>query len=323
MNPKTDYHGMELRGRDFRGMNLARADFREADLRGADFTGASLIDANFTNARLGVRPFTGFLLLLGAVSISIAAGVATGLLAEATRQRAISSDWQDVLGGWLLVLVVVVFLFWLVRKGALQAVRIFAIVMVSALVLDFVILLIFGSVRLERGLPIVGLILLFVPAAIAGILGRVVGGTMGTWAIAAVAALGGLAAGRVSGGFAAVVVSLLLVVVSRRALKGDARDLPVRRLAHRIVTHRGTRFTEADVTRADFTGTILTQTDMTRAVLADAVWEQGRGPFIIDEPIVSSEPTSDKMAADANGQQAETPNIADQGPNSVLGEGEE
>jgi len=104
MNPSTDYRGMELRGRDFRGMDLARADFREADLRGADFTGASLIDANFTNARLGVRPFTGFLLLLGAVSISIAAGVATGLLAEATKQRAISSDWQDVLGGWLLVL---------------------------------------------------------------------------------------------------------------------------------------------------------------------------------------------------------------------------
>ena len=102
MSPTTDYRGMELRGRAFRGMNLARADFSEADLRGADFTGASLIDANFTNARLGVRPFTGFLLLLGAGAISIVAGVATGFIAEATRERIISSDGRtSSVGGCL------------------------------------------------------------------------------------------------------------------------------------------------------------------------------------------------------------------------------
>lgn len=69
----------------------------------------------------------------------------------------------------------------------------------------------------------------------------------GALAIAIVAILGGVAAGRVEGGLAAIVVSVLLVLVSKRALKLDERDRPLHQLAHRIVTRRGTRFTGADV----------------------------------------------------------------------------
>ncbi len=82
-----------------------------------------------------------------------------------------------------------------------------------------------------------------------------VGGTFGAWAIGFVAVIGGLAAGRAHGGIAAIVVGMLLVLISKRALKNDTRDRPMRVVAYRIVTHRGTHFTGADITRADFTGT--------------------------------------------------------------------
>ena len=81
---------------------------------------------------------------------------------------------------------------------------------------------------------------------------------------------------------AAIVVSMLLVFISKRALKADERDRPMRYIAHRIVTHRGTRFTAADVTRAGFTGTTLTHSDMSEAVLEDSVWDPGKGPGTFD-----------------------------------------
>jgi uncharacterized protein YjbI with pentapeptide repeats len=96
--------------------------------------------------------------------------------------------------------------------------------------------------------------------------------------------LGGFAAAKANGGFAALVVSLILVLISKRALRSaDARDRPLLRLAQRIVTLRGTRYTDADLTGADFTGTFLTQADMRRAVLAEAVWNENRLPVLFDD----------------------------------------
>ena len=279
----TDFSGRDLRGKSFRDQDLTGADFSAADVRGADFSNARLVGADFTDARLGVRPATGWLILAGALLISVAAGVVIGFFAETTRERATSSDWQDLLGGWSLVVIVVVFFAIFIRKGVRQALRVFAIVFIVALVLDFILVFSLGEVRLERGLPLIGLLLLLAPAAVAGVLGRIVGGTFGGLAIAIVAILGGLAAGRADGGLAAIVMSVLLVLVSKRALKLDDRDRPLHQLAHRIVTRRGTRFTGADVSGADFTGTLLAQADFSHATLDSATWEAGKGPVTFIE----------------------------------------
>jgi uncharacterized protein YjbI with pentapeptide repeats len=79
-------------------------------------------------------------------------------------------------------------------------------------------------------------------------------------------------------------VSLLLVFVSKRALKLDERDRPLRELAHRIVTRRGTRFSGADVSGADFAGTLLAQAGASHATLDGATWEAGNAPvtFVAD-----------------------------------------
>ncbi len=280
-----DYRGQNLQARSFRAMTLDGADFTGADLRGADFSDASLVDARFTDSRLGVRPLIGALLLAAALLVSVAAGLVTGWFVTAARERAFSSEWQDLLAGWLLVAVLVAFVLILLRKGILTALRVFLIAAVAVIVLDLVVVFAFGELsadRAWRGLPIIGLLLLFGPAVSAGILGRIVGGAFGPWAIALVAVIGGVTAGSVHGGLGAIAVSLLLVWIAKRTLKEDPRDDTVRRLALRIVARRGTRFTGADVTGADFTGTPLTQADMSGAVLTGAVWDEDKGPVVDD-----------------------------------------
>jgi len=207
-----DYEGVDLRGRSFCDITLDGADFSMADLRGADLSRASLVDGNFSNARVGVRPLTGALLIVAALLVSVAVGLVTGNFVTAIRERLTSSEWPEQLGGWLLLAIVLTFIFIIVRIGVVTALKIFVVVALAGIALDIVVLLVFGELRAERvqhGAPVIGLLILFAPAAVAGILGRVVGGAFGAWAIALVAVLGGLAAGRVNGGLAAIVISVL------------------------------------------------------------------------------------------------------------------
>jgi len=280
MDTAKDYRAQDLRGRSFQGALLDGADFSEADLRGADFSGASLVAANFTNARLGVPPLTGAMLLIAAIAVSIVAGLVVGNFAETTRQQAASADWRDVFAAGLLAGVAILFFVVVILKGVSVAFRAFLIAIVAIIVVDFAVVFVMtAEIRYRNAVPLVGILVLIVPAAIAGILGRIVGGTFGAWAIGLVAVLGGLAAGRAHGGLAAVVASVLLVAVSKRALRGDARDDPMRYLGHRFATYRGTSFAGADVSRADFTGTKIIHCDLSTAILDDVTWPPGQAPY--------------------------------------------
>jgi len=283
MTTPADYRGQDLRGESFQHGKLDGADFSQADLRGADFSEASLVGADFSNARLGVSPLTASLILIGALTVSIAAGVAVGLYAETTRQQAASSDWRDVFAGVLMAVVTLLFLGLLIFKGISSAMRAFLIAIVVIIILDFtVVYVLAGELRFQNAVPLIALLVLLIPAATAGILGRMVGGTFGIWAIAIIATLGGLAAGRAHGGIAAIIVSMLLVVISKRALSGDVRDGPMRYIGHRIASHRGTKFTGADLTGANFTGTLLVHTDMSSAIVEGTTWWTGQQPYIRD-----------------------------------------
>lgn len=282
MTGQSNYSGQNLRGESFVGASLDRADFSDADVRAADFSGASLVDADFTNARIGVRPLTGALILLAAMLVSVLAGVVVGLLADGMQDRLTSSEWQDFVGGITLLTLIVLFFFMLIKHGIARALKMFLVVVAIAVVLDLAVVLTFGEPRYRDGLPVVGLLLMFGPAAIAGILGRVVGGVFGGWAIAVVSVIGGLAAGRVGGGLAAVVVTVVLMLVAKRALKADDRDLLSRRLTQRIMTRYGTRFTGADLTRATFAGARLVEADLSNSVLDGANWDPDTGPLVVD-----------------------------------------
>jgi len=282
LTEKDNYHGQDLRNRSFAGAALDGADFSGADVRAAGFSGASLVDADFTNARIGVKPLTGALILIAAMLVSVLAGVVVGLLADGMEQRITSAEWQDLLGGIILLALIVLFFYMLMKHGIVRALKMFLIVVVIVVAIDFVIVLIFGEPQYRDGLPVIGLLLMFGPAAVAGIMGRIVGGVFGGWAIAIVSVIGGLAAGRVNGGLAAIVVTVVLMLVAKRALKADDRDLLSRRLAQRIMARRGTNYTGADLTRATFAGTALTQANLAEAVLDGAVWDEGTGPLAVD-----------------------------------------
>lgn len=267
----TEFRGRDLRGVSFCDRDLAGADFSDADLRGADFSGTNLARATFTNAHLGVRPRTGALILAAALLISIAAGALIGFYADLIRDTAGSEDWRDRLGAWLLVAVVVLFLALLIVRGARTATLVTAIVLALVAVGDIALVYtVAGEIRYLFAARLIGFLLLAALAALAGILGRIVGGTFGAWAIGLVAIIGGLAAGRANGGLAAIIVSMLLVYLSKRALKADTRDRELYQLAQRIVTRRGTRFVGADLSGADLTGTHIGRADLSHATVTGA-----------------------------------------------------
>lgn len=286
MAAENDFRGRDLRGESFRDRDLTGADFTGSDVRGADFGNARLVDAKFTDALLGVRPLTGGLILSAAFIVAVAAGIMIGFFANTIRTGITASDWRDNLGSWLLLTLAAVFFGFLIAKGLRHALWASLIALIVVVAGDFILVYsVAGELRLLNALRLLGVLLAFGLAALAGVLGRIVGGAFGAWAIGLVAVLGGIAAGRADGGVAAVIVSGLLVYISRRALKLDDRDRALRRLAHRIVTRRGTHFNGADISNADFRGTLIAESGVTHATLNDSTWENGKDPITSDHDV--------------------------------------
>lgn len=276
-----DFQGQRLRRQSFEGQKLVGADFGEADVRGCDFSNANLADAQFVDANIGVPPGVSFLILAGSALVSFATGVSVGLLLNVITEGESSEDWRDTLASILMGVVIVMFFVIVLVKGIGMSIKPFLITVALIVAIDFAAVQVFaGEIRFRNSYPLIGLLLLFLPAAIAGLLGRIVGGMFRPWAIALVAVVGGLAAGHVGGALLAFPVSMLLIYISKRALKGDERDGVLRDFAHRIVTHRATRFTGADVSGVDFSGTLLTHSDVSNAILEGAVWDGGSGPHV-------------------------------------------
>ncbi len=106
-----------------------------------------------------------------------------------------------------------------------------------------------------------------------------VGGAFSPIAITVVAMIGGIVAGRADGGIGAIIVSLLLVYLSKRALHSDLRDRPMLALMGRIITIGGTKFTRANLAGANFTGVNALRADFTDAQIAETVWDPEHPPI--------------------------------------------
>ena len=77
----------------------------------------------------------------------------------------------------------------------------------------------------------------------------------------------------------AIIVSVLLVYLSKRALHADLRDRPMLVLMRRIVSFGGTKFTRANLSRADFTGVNPSRGDFTGAQTAETIWDPEHPPI--------------------------------------------
>lgn len=267
--PLTKHPG----GRSYRGNALEGADFSGADLRGADFSGAMLRGARMRGAQLGVRPSIGTGLMVLALVISVGAGLGIGWAVSGVRGRVSSGSWDEVAEGGSVGLILVLFVLLLLWKGFDIAIRVVGIAYTVVLVGNIVLNAIFEEVEFVRAARATVLFAFLVFAVLAGIFGRVVGGVFGSWSVAVVALAGGLASGRWNGGVAGIVVALCLVIISKRVLRGDPRDISIRRVAHRLVRRWGTRFVDADLTGVDFTGADTSRCDVRGATLDDVTWD--------------------------------------------------
>jgi hypothetical protein len=270
----------DFSGRGFEGQQLAGADFTGADLRGADFTGADLRSASFCDARLGVRPAIGVAILGLALIVSAGAGVAIGWAMTGTRSRLAADEWDQVAEGGALVFLLVILVGIIVWKGFDLAIRVVVVAYVAVFVVSFLANFFFEEVEWMRTLRGTLLLVVFVLAILAGILGRVIGGVFGSWSVSVVALLGGLASGRAEGGVAGIVVAVSLVIISKRALRGDTRDRTIRRVAHRLVRRWGTSFVDANLTGADFTGADASRSDLRGAIVDSVRWDPEQTPMV-------------------------------------------
>ena len=268
-----DFINGRLTGLRFRDRALQGADFSGADVRGADFSGADLRGASFHGATFGVAPRTGAAILGAAMAITIAAGVVIGWAVDEVREQVYADQWDEAAGGGSLILVLVAFvslIFWRGFDLAIKAtVALYFVVAAGNVVAN----VLWEDLEWSSTLRGTMLLMVLCLAILAGILARVIGGVFGSWSIALVAVLGGLASGQAHGGVAGIVVALCLVTISKRAVRGDQRDRSLLRLAHRLTGRWGTQFIDADLTGADFTGVDTRRCKVTGATVVDVTWD--------------------------------------------------
>jgi hypothetical protein len=277
----------KLSGPSFRGNSLEGADFNGGDLRGADFTGADLRSASFREATFGVPPRVGAVLLGFALLAAIAAGAVIGWTVDELRGRLAADQWDEVAGGGSVGLVLIVFIGLILWRGFDFAIKIGAVFYLVVLAINIVANLLWEEFEWVVAARTTLLIVFIALAIIVGVLGRVVGGVFGAWSIAVVAVLGGMTSGRFDGGAGGILIALSLVIVSKRAVRGDPRDRTLRRIAHRLVSRWGTSFVDADLTGADFTGTDTGRCSVRGATLDGVTWDskKARPPDLPDDAV--------------------------------------
>jgi hypothetical protein len=284
----TDEHNTEkLSGLSFRGKSLEDADFSGRDMRGADFVGADLRSASFRDATFGVPPRVGAVLLGLAMLAAIAAGAGIGWAMHRLQDRLSAEQLDEVAGGGSVGLVLVVFIVLILWRGFDLAIKIGAVFYLVVLAINIVANLIWEEFEWVVAARTTALLSFVILAITVGVLGRVVGGVFGAWSIALVAVLGGLTSGRFDGGAGGIVIALSLVIVSKRAVRGDPRDRTLRKVAHWLVSRWGTTFVDADLSGADFTGTDTSRCGVRGAVLDGVTWdpEQPHPPDLLDNAV--------------------------------------
>lgn len=280
---RRSFRGQRLDGADFTGQELEGADFSGTDVRGAKFDGANLRSASFRDASLGVRSAIGVALLGLALAVAILAGALIGWSLEDVGSRVTADEADEIAEGGSLVLLLVVLVGLILWKGFSTAIRLVIVVWVVLLAINIIANFFLEEVEWVRAARATLLLAVLVAAITAGILGRVVGGVFGSWSVAIVAVLGGLASGRAHGGFAGIVVAVSLVIISKRALRGDPRDIYLRRVAHRLTQRWGTSFVDTDLTGVDFNGADASRTDLRGATLDGVRWDPKQAS-LVDAP---------------------------------------
>ena len=209
--------------------------------------------------------------------------MAIGWAVNEMRERLSADEWDQIAEGGSLLLTVLVLLALIVWKGFDVAIRFVIVFYVVVVAINVVANLLWEDFEWLVLVRATALIIFVILAILAGMLGRVIGGVFGMWAVILVAVLGGLATGQSEGGIAGIVVAMSLAFISKRAVRGDPRDRRLRWLGHRLIRRWGTQFVDADLTGADFSGTDASRCDARRAIIDGVTWDADH-PRPLDVP---------------------------------------
>lgn len=287
---ERNFRGLNLKGQSFRGKDLRGADFSKSDIRGTDFTGALLQEANFSHAKGGLQHHHVLILAATLVSLAVIVGVAAGFVDMVAELKFHSSRFVDLIPKWLTLGVLVSFAIVSIRNGLAASFTMFILAFVLAGVIAYLssdAVIAAGAIAIAItlasfvGVATVILVVLSATAALA---------VNPALAIGVIIAFGipFLAVSvPISGGSAVglgVVVIVMSISITWRALRGDQKHAPIVRVASFLAYRWGTSFRRADLTKANFTYAILRNTDFDDANLTHIRWEEGGKSTIVPNP---------------------------------------
>lgn len=267
-----DNSGKNLQNSSFKDEDLSYANFSGSDLRGADFTNANLTGADLSGTRTGIDTTTVVLLFVGALAVSLLSGYVAMLTGRTVHEMFISKNPHVRNAGILSTILIVGFIVYAWRKGGRSAIRNMIIpVVICALLIGIVVNLFGLGTGNAMWYMILSLVLIVVMFVI-GTIARSAAGSLSNILFLVVALSGGMFGRSVGGGIGTVVMAIVCMQVSKKALSGAPGFEFLRSVATKITSKFGTSFRHAKLVNTNFSNSRLHNVDFTAADLSSVNW---------------------------------------------------
>ena len=244
-----------------------------------DFTGANLRSANFRDAQAGAKPWVRAAILTTAIAAAVGTGVLIGLAVESTRGWRASGEFDGVVAAGVVIIALVVLIAVTIWRGFGPALKVAAVAYVALLAGTVLANLIWEDVEWQgivRTTLVVGALAFGIWS---GIISQLTVSVLVRWGFWVITVLSAIATGDIEGGLAATALTICVNYLSKRAVRGDARDVGLQNLAYHLVRRWGTRFGDADLTDADFRGVDTRLCEFAGATMDGVRWDPDDMPI--------------------------------------------
>ncbi len=271
-----EYSNKDLQKASFTDEDLSGVDFSGSDLRGADFRGSNLSGADLTNVRTGIAPVSVVWLFLISLAISLLSGYIAMLTGQTIQMMLKSGDQLLGAAGIIAIAISVLFIAYAWVKGGGAAIRNLIIpACVVALIIGLVAY--FTGVGTGKGMAylILSNILLMIMFVI-GTVARAAAGSLSNILFLIVALSGGMIGRSVGGGIGTVVMAIACMQISKRALNNAPGFEGLRKIAAFITGRYGTSFRDAKLQGANFSHAQIHNADFSKTDFAMVNWGDSR-----------------------------------------------
>jgi hypothetical protein len=260
-----DFKNKNLQNASLTDKDLSHATFLKADLRGADFSGSDLTGADFAGAKIGITPMNKVWIFIVALAISALSGY-FAMLAGATIQQMVQSDEPNVrVAGIISLIVILLFVVFSVWRGIGNATRNLVLPVLGLSLAIYIAMTITGAGTGHGAIYLATSLILVVIMFVVGTIARVTAGSLSNILFFVVAIFGSVVGRSVGGGLGTVIMAIACVQISKRAVKGAPGFDTLRRIANFVTRKFGTSFRHAkmgfaqfdakSICNADFSGT--------------------------------------------------------------------